>query len=91
MSYMRVAKTISVTLPPELLAQAQQIAKSEHRTMSELVREALRRYASDETKRKLDSWNDLLERTQAHGRALGITSEADVDRILGEFRTPGLG
>ena len=38
---MRVSKTVSVTIPPELLAKAQQAAAREHRTMSELVREAL--------------------------------------------------
>jgi predicted transcriptional regulator len=39
-----VAKTISITLPPELLRQAQELAQREHRTMTELFREAFRRY-----------------------------------------------
>jgi predicted transcriptional regulator len=41
---MRTTKTLSVTLPPEMLTRAEQMAKKEHRTMSELVREALRQY-----------------------------------------------
>ncbi len=41
---MRIAKTVSITLPPDLLAKAQELAQREHRTMSELFREALRRY-----------------------------------------------
>jgi hypothetical protein len=43
---MRIAKTISITLPPELLLKAQAIAQRENRTMSELFREALRQYKS---------------------------------------------
>jgi metal-responsive CopG/Arc/MetJ family transcriptional regulator len=41
---MRTAKTVSITLPPDLLVKAQELAQREHRTMSELFREALRRY-----------------------------------------------
>jgi hypothetical protein len=41
---MRTAKTVSITLPPDLLVKAQAFAQREHRTMSELFREALRRY-----------------------------------------------
>ena len=41
---MRTAKTVCVTIPPDLLKKAQRVATREHRTMSELVREALRRY-----------------------------------------------
>ena len=37
------------------------------------------------------AWDEWLERTRAHGRSLGINSEEDVDRILGEYRTEGLG
>src|SRR5260370_6375178 len=42
--HMRTAKTVSITLPPDLLLKAQELAQREHRTMSELFREALRRY-----------------------------------------------
>lgn len=41
---MRSTRTLSVTLPPEMLKRAQAIARRESRTMSELVREALRPY-----------------------------------------------
>ena len=44
---MKTAKTLCVTLPPELLIKAQKTAAREHRTMSELVREALRRYMAE--------------------------------------------
>ena len=41
---MRTSKTISISLPPAQLRKAEQLARKEDRTMSELVREALRRY-----------------------------------------------
>lgn len=43
---MRTTKTISISLPPAQLRTVERIARKENRTMSELVREALRRYES---------------------------------------------
>jgi metal-responsive CopG/Arc/MetJ family transcriptional regulator len=45
---MRNAKTVCITLPPELLRKAQKIAARESRTMSELFREALRHYMAED-------------------------------------------
>jgi Arc/MetJ-type ribon-helix-helix transcriptional regulator len=41
---MRNTKVYSITMPPDLAKQAERLAKKENRTMSELMREALRRY-----------------------------------------------
>jgi Arc/MetJ-type ribon-helix-helix transcriptional regulator len=41
---MRTSKTLSVSLPPAQLKRAERLAKRENRTLSELVREALRQY-----------------------------------------------
>jgi CopG family transcriptional regulator / antitoxin EndoAI len=81
MLIMRTAKTVSITLPPDLLVKAQELAQREHRTMSELFREALRRYMAGDAQ-----WNALLTRTRAKGKALGITSEAEVERISNDYR-----
>lgn len=81
MTVMRTAKTISITLPPELLTKAQKLAEREHRTMSELFREALRYYMQTDAE-----WRALLMRTRARGRALGIENEADVERLSDEYR-----
>ena len=78
---MRTAKTLSITLPPDLLVKAQEFAQREHRTMSELFREALRRYMTGDAE-----WDALLKRTRAKGKALGIGSEADVEHLSDEFR-----
>lgn len=37
-------KKVLVALPPGLLEQVDQVAQTEHRTRSDLIREALRRY-----------------------------------------------
>ena len=41
---MRRTRTWTISLPPELSRLAQQLADAEHRTKSELIREALRCY-----------------------------------------------
>jgi predicted transcriptional regulator len=78
---MRTAKTISITLPPEMLVRAQEIAAREHRTMSELFREALRRYIPADPE-----WKELLAWGHKHGKSLGIESEEDVERMSDEWR-----
>jgi len=86
MSNMRIAKTVSITLPPALLVEAQKIAQRENRTMSELFREALRRYMVPETVERQQRWAELLEGTRAHGKAIGVTTEEDVERLSDEYR-----
>ena len=77
---MRTSKTLSVTLPPEMLTRAEQLAKKEHRTMSELVREALRQY-----ERK--TWWDEMN---TYGRmTAGVKSEEDVVDAIHAMRQEG--
>lgn len=40
----RTTVTFTVSLPPEMAAEVESVRKEEHRTRSELIREALRRY-----------------------------------------------
>ncbi len=40
----RISATFSISLPPRMAAELERVRKREHRTRSELVREALRRY-----------------------------------------------
>jgi metal-responsive CopG/Arc/MetJ family transcriptional regulator len=44
---MRTAKVISLSLPPDMEKEVQKIAKEEHRTVSELLREAFRQYLAN--------------------------------------------
>ena len=43
----RNTKTITFSLPPEMAEQVQDVMREEGRTMSELVREALRNYMEE--------------------------------------------
>ncbi|MGB7265061.1 MAG: ribbon-helix-helix protein, CopG family [Terracidiphilus sp.] len=77
---MRTTKVVSITLPPPLFEKAQALAKEENRTMSELMREALRRYERDR----------LFERMRAQmapaAERLGIKNEEDVVELVRQVR-----
>jgi predicted transcriptional regulator len=76
---MRTAKVVSITMPPEMLSRAVALAKRENRTMSELVREAVRQYE------RLRWWEETNAYGRARAQALGIHEE-DVDRVIHAFR-----
>jgi CopG family transcriptional regulator/antitoxin EndoAI len=80
---MRTTKTLSVTLPPEMLTRAEKLAKQENRTMSELVREALRQY---ERQHWWDQMNVYGRRT---AEAAGIKSDQDVVDAIHMMRRKG--
>ena len=76
---MRTTKTLSITLPPEMLAAATEMARREHRTMSELVREALREYE------RKNWWAEANAYGQAKARERGLT-QSDVEHKVAEVR-----
>ncbi|HEY1242378.1 MAG TPA: CopG family transcriptional regulator [Bryobacteraceae bacterium] len=59
---MRTSKTLSVSLPPAQLKRVERLAKRENRTLSELVREALRQY---EQKQQVSVNYDLIAALRA--------------------------
>lgn len=77
---MRTTRVVSITLPPTLFEEAKALAKLENRTMSELMREALRRYQFKRT----------IEKARSHMEAVadqtGVHTEEDVVRVIREFR-----
>lgn len=75
----RTSKTLSITLPPEMLSRAEQLAQQENRTMSELVREALRDYE----RRKW--WEQMNVYGRARAEELGL-GEADVVPAVKQVR-----
>lgn len=77
---MRTTKTWTISLPPKLVREAERTAKEEHRTKSELVREALRLYLEDQ------QWRKLQKHTALKAQALGIRTEEDVDRLVHAVR-----
>lgn len=76
---MRTSKTLSVTLPPAMLAAAMAMARREHRTMSELVREALRSYEHK------NWWEETNAYGKAKAAARGI-KESDVEALVADVR-----
>ena len=76
---MRTSKTLSITLPPEMLTRAEEIARKEHRTMSELVREALRQYE------RTQWWDSMNAYGRPKAEERGLT-EADVVSTVREVR-----
>jgi Arc/MetJ-type ribon-helix-helix transcriptional regulator len=76
---MRTTRTLSISLPPAQFKDMEKLAKRENRTMSELIREALRRYQAERE----------LETINAYGRVkaaqLGLT-EADVIPLIHQLR-----
>lgn len=76
---MRTSKIVSITVPPEMLSRAIALAKKENRTISELVREALRHYERHRW------WEETNAYARARAEALGIREE-DVDRLIHEYR-----
>ena len=73
---MRTTKTWTISLPPNLIREAERTAKEEDRTRSELVREALRVYIEERR------WRKLQRDTAARAAVLGLRDEDDVERLV---------
>ena len=78
---MRNAKVLSISLPAEMLKDAERMAAQENRTMSELVREALRVY-----QRERQAWQDVFSHGEANAKKVGVKNDEDVVRIVRESR-----
>lgn len=76
---MRTTRILSLSLPPELLQEAERLATKEGRTKSELFREALRRYIQEQR------WADLRRYGAQRVRKLGI-KETEVGRVIEAYR-----
>lgn len=75
---MRTTKTLTISLSPEQFEAAEALAKLEHRSMSELFREALRFYQQERLHQK-------IQENRARMAGLGITEE-DIVPIIKEWR-----
>ncbi len=75
----RTTKTITISLPSEMLAQMEEIMREERRTRSELLREALRCYIEDR------EWKRILRYGQGRAKELGINPD-DVESLVDEYR-----
>jgi metal-responsive CopG/Arc/MetJ family transcriptional regulator len=81
---MRTTKVLSITLPQPMLQEAQELARRENRTMSELVREALRSYQRQQAAK--DRWEALTQLVETSTSHLGLKDEEDVVSLIHDFR-----
>jgi metal-responsive CopG/Arc/MetJ family transcriptional regulator len=77
----RTSKTFTISLPPDLAAKAESLARRDSRTMSELFREAFRTYYSQQARETLEEIN----RYAATRNPMRYT-EDDVSRLIQEVR-----
>lgn len=77
---MRFSKIWTISLPPAMEKEVSSLAKLEHRTRSELVREALRVYLAG------NQWKMLQKKGAVQAQHLGIRSEADVEKLIDDLR-----
>lgn len=75
-------KSITVSFPVDLAEQAEQLARTEGRTMSELLREAFRTYRVEVARKRLEAGT-----TSTQGRASHPYTESDVERLVDEARS----
>jgi CopG family transcriptional regulator/antitoxin EndoAI len=78
---LRTYQTVSLSLPPKLVKAISSQAKQEGKTKSEFIREALRQYLELKELRKAQAT------FSKRAREIGVTEEADVERIVDEARS----
>jgi len=73
-------KILTLSLPPQLLAKVERLAKQDNRNKSELLREALRRYIEER------EWRDVLKYAKKKSIQQRIFTEEDIEQIVDEVR-----
>lgn len=76
---MAMARLLSVSVPDELMDDAEAIARATGRSKSELVREALRQYTASERWRRIRGYG------AARAEVAGVGPE-DVEDLIDELR-----
>lgn len=84
---MRTSRTLSISLPPAQLRESMRLARRENRTMSELVREALRRYHQQNDAGLTSPLAIALAALQANALASGSSlSKREIDAEIAAVR-----
>lgn len=77
----RRSRAFTISMPPEMAASAQALAKQENRTMSELMREAFRVYNERQVARFIDEMGEYAKTHNPNGY-----TEDDIPRLVKEVR-----
>lgn len=83
---MRTTKTISVSLPPKQLREMERVAKKENRTMSELLREAFRRYVQPQTQPATLAEALQLVREDARQKGTDRLTQKEINAEIAAYR-----
>jgi CopG family transcriptional regulator/antitoxin EndoAI len=76
----RKSSVLSISLPPDLASNLDSAARKEHRSRSELVREAVRQYVL------LVRWRSFREKAALKAVEQGL-KEKDIERLVDEERS----
>ena len=79
----RTSKVLAVSVPQEAARDFERLAAQEGRNKSELFREMLRVYQSYQETGRFET---LQRYGASRARALGVTSEQDVERLIEQAR-----
>lgn len=74
-------QTFNISLPKDLVAMADSVAKKEYRNRSELIKEALRTYLVSK-----QNWEELFAYGKQIGAKLNIKSEEEVFDMLNSYK-----
>lgn len=74
-------QTFNISLPKDLVAVMDAVARSEYRNRSDLIREAVRVYVTD-----MMEWKAIYAFGKKRAKALNIQSEKDVYKIVDDYR-----
>ena len=77
----RRSRVFSISMPPEMAASAEALAKQENRSMSELLREAFRVYNEHQVARFIDEMGEYAKTRNPYGY-----TEDDIPRLVREVR-----
>ncbi len=74
-------QTLNIALPRDLVKKVDEVARSEYRNRSELIREALRIYLQDK-----EEWQQIFRAGEKAMKKMGIKNEEEVNKIVYEYR-----
>lgn len=79
----RTTKTMSVSLPPEMVKEVERLAAIEKKSKSQLFRDMFELYEEMQRERR---WQNVRQAGSRAAKRLGITSEEDIERLIHEVR-----
>lgn len=79
----RTTKTMTVSLPPEIMQEMERLARIERKSKSQLFRDMFTAYEKMQREKR---WQNARQAGKLAFKRLNITSEEELDRIIHEVR-----